>query len=524
MKAMAVRPELRWKNVSDFKAALHGKQSSRSGYQPTFYTEPSSSSRTEIRARKAREKKNNHLWILPAAVLLVGIAVFTVLQKPGWLIPGAATETWVPTNTPEPSQTGEPGTGSEIDAEQTRAVQSAAIETMDALQTGEAFTILQSEAEKTQEAEYQIMTAAAQIMIAGAESATQEAEVRMTENAVLQMTQEAEALQQTAEAQKTAYAAQIKETEAAVRETHEALAAAQAALEAASALATREAENLMTETAEFVMTQEVLASRTAQAKQTASALATQEAALTQTAEVHTQETMSARQTETARPTATNTLTPTPSATATPEYTQTPSLTPLPTETPGPTVPPVILPKKFDVGDEFTFGSYEQDADFDNGPEPIEWQVLDVQGSKILLISKYGLDAIPFSSDPRSTWDTSTLKKWLNSTFYETAFTANEKSYIDDSPAGDLFLLSTDELQQYIPRVRSRIGVSTPYAKAQAHRQYDNQIWWLRTVLDDPAGSAGYVDESGEIKYAADKNLSFVVVRPCFRLNLRTEQK
>ena len=41
-----------------------------------------------------------------------------------------------------------------------------------------------------------------------------------------------------------------------------------------------------------------------------------------------------------------------------------------------------------VGDIITFGHYEQDNNLDNGAEPIEWIVLDVQDGKALLLSKY----------------------------------------------------------------------------------------------------------------------------------------
>ena len=41
-----------------------------------------------------------------------------------------------------------------------------------------------------------------------------------------------------------------------------------------------------------------------------------------------------------------------------------------------------------VGDSFTFGSYEQDNDLNNGTEPIEWQVLAIENNRALLISRY----------------------------------------------------------------------------------------------------------------------------------------
>ncbi len=44
-----------------------------------------------------------------------------------------------------------------------------------------------------------------------------------------------------------------------------------------------------------------------------------------------------------------------------------------------------------VGDTVYFGEYEQDANNGNGTEPIEWIVLEKDGDKALLLSKYGLE-------------------------------------------------------------------------------------------------------------------------------------
>ena len=50
-----------------------------------------------------------------------------------------------------------------------------------------------------------------------------------------------------------------------------------------------------------------------------------------------------------------------------------------------------------VGSIVTFGQYEQDNNTGNGPEEIEWIVLDVQDGKSLLLSRYGLDAKPYNT-------------------------------------------------------------------------------------------------------------------------------
>ena len=83
-----------------------------------------------------------------------------------------------------------------------------------------------------------------------------------------------------------------------------------------------------------------------------------------------------------------------------------------------------------IGDYITFGKYEQDNDTSNGKEDIEWLVLDVQGDKAFVISKYALDAKAYNEDETAiSWETITLRKWLNNDFYNSAFTSSEKNRI-----------------------------------------------------------------------------------------------
>lgn len=88
-----------------------------------------------------------------------------------------------------------------------------------------------------------------------------------------------------------------------------------------------------------------------------------------------------------------------------------------------------------VGDVVKFGRYEQDADLENGPEAIEWIVLDEQDGKLLLMSQYALEYLPFHVTQSSseleniTWENSTLRKWMNETFYNEAFALQEQEMI-----------------------------------------------------------------------------------------------
>ena len=224
-------------------------------------------------------------------------------------------------------------------------------------------------------------------------------------------------------------------------------------------------------------------------------------------------------TPTPKPTATPrpkpTATPRPKSTATPTPKPTATPTPKPTAAPIPTVNPDVQ-----VGDYVFFGSYEQDNNTSNGKEEIEWLVLDVEDGKALVISKYALDCQPYNTlYTNVTWETCTLRNWLNGTFYNSAFSSGEKSNIVTSylsaednygtDAGNstndkIFLLSISEAKKYFSLNSARQCKPTAYAKAQGTSTsgfYGNCLWWLRSpgyyqydasyVLSD-----GFVDDRG----------------------------
>lgn len=80
-----------------------------------------------------------------------------------------------------------------------------------------------------------------------------------------------------------------------------------------------------------------------------------------------------------------------------------------------------------VGHYVSFGKYEQDNNTSNGKEKIEWLVLEVKDGKALVISKYALDCKPYNtSSTNVTWETCSLRNWLNNDFINSAFSATEK--------------------------------------------------------------------------------------------------
>lgn len=156
-----------------------------------------------------------------------------------------------------------------------------------------------------------------------------------------------------------------------------------------------------------------------------------------------------------------------------------------------------------VGATVTFGAYEQDNDISNGKETIEWLVLSKENDKILLITKSSINAMSFDTQPgRTTWANSTSRQWLNSTFYNEAFSNDEQKAIlestlenycelesiDDGATVDrVFLLSEDECKLYFkdPELSvHKYGSFTKYATAMelAGRGYssDERDWWLRS--------------------------------------------
>lgn len=208
--------------------------------------------------------------------------------------------------------------------------------------------------------------------------------------------------------------------------------------------------------------------------------------------------------------------------------------------------------KFAVGNYVTFGTYPQTkSEYDQ--TPIEWLVLARDGNKALLISRYGLDAQPYNKNYTSvTWETCTLRTWLNSTFYNKAFSSAEQAAIlttnvDNSKSqcysgwntsggnntqDKVFLLSYAEANQYFgvtynnsSNTKSRVA-PTAYAIAQGGwTNYSNKTadgtaagwWWLRSPGSDQSNAADvYTDGSLSGNYVSNDSGS---VRPALWVNI-----
>ena len=198
-------------------------------------------------------------------------------------------------------------------------------------------------------------------------------------------------------------------------------------------------------------------------------------------------------------------------------------------------------KNTQVGDVVFFGAYEQDNNSANGKEDIQWQVLDTQDGKILVISKYALDCKPYNNAYEDiTWENCTLRKWLNSDFLNTAFTEEEQKMTptvtvsaDKNPEystnpgnatqDKVFLLSIQEVQQYFPsNFDARVCKPTAYAMANnAWESGSGSYWWLRSS-GKIQSRAAIVHSKGDIGVHGDKvNIEHNAVRPAMWINLES---
>ena len=203
-----------------------------------------------------------------------------------------------------------------------------------------------------------------------------------------------------------------------------------------------------------------------------------------------------------------------------------------------------------AGEIITFGMYEQDNNTANGSEPIEWIVLDNQGDRMLVISRYGLDYKIYNETGEAvTWETCTLRSWLNSEFYNTAFNDSEKASIrtttlnnPDSPsfgtiggnttADNVFCLSIDEAEVYFGAYDSRRDNQSISTKATAYavargawvidstQLYGGNCWWGLRSPGYYQGSAALIDCRGRADDDANYNRNVnTAIRPALWIGI-----
>ncbi len=208
-----------------------------------------------------------------------------------------------------------------------------------------------------------------------------------------------------------------------------------------------------------------------------------------------------------------------------------------------------------------FGNYWQNdtngdgkADKSDAKQPIKWRVLSVDGDDAFLLADKSLDCQRYNKEYMNvTWETCTLRQWLNSDFYENAFDSSEQNAVlmttvvnEDNPkygteggnntSDKVFLLSIGEASNtaygfhstYNYSTKTRTAKNTEYTKecgAYTGKSYDyagNGCWWLRSSGDN-SYSASYVLYSGSFHVSYAHGSSDLVVRPALHLNLSSSK-
>ena len=186
-------------------------------------------------------------------------------------------------------------------------------------------------------------------------------------------------------------------------------------------------------------------------------------------------------------------------------------------------------KNAEVGDYVKFGNYPQTAEAEE--QPIEWQVLAKENNKMLVISRYGLEAKRFDDDSND-WKNSEIRQWFNGDFYNKAFNGKEKKLINPSNLSDVgttdnvFLLSKEEAENYFVNDEARRCKATDYAVKNGAFVYDGSyggdagysVWWLRSPNPNLSYNVCSVYIGGSIHdYYVD--CDYGVVRPALWINL-----
>ena len=200
-----------------------------------------------------------------------------------------------------------------------------------------------------------------------------------------------------------------------------------------------------------------------------------------------------------------------------------------------------------------FGSYPQSDATGVRKDPIKWRVLEVNGDDAFIVADCNLDVQKYNDTHTDvTWETCTMRKWLNSDFMNRAFTSSEQSAIkmtnvvnEDNPEygteggndtqDKMFLLSLDEVmnEKYgfssdnTTYDNARKRKNTAYAakggtigSSFMENEGTTNWWWLRSP-GNSSDDATYVSDDGNFGwygYYVDFD-RYNAVCPALHLNL-----
>lgn len=186
-----------------------------------------------------------------------------------------------------------------------------------------------------------------------------------------------------------------------------------------------------------------------------------------------------------------------------------------------------------VGSRFFFGEYEQDNNVEDGSEPIEWKVLEINDDTVKVQSVLILDAQPLKSE--GPWYNSKLRHWCNNEFINDAFDQTEqprlaymqytgKNVNSTASVYDCDFSSVDRVQLGI----SGKTVATDFAKSKG-LAYEDSYWCTDYYYISGNISKGhkFIDKDGkttclDMSYTQNRS-KLLGVRPSISISLDPER-
>lgn len=181
-----------------------------------------------------------------------------------------------------------------------------------------------------------------------------------------------------------------------------------------------------------------------------------------------------------------------------------------------------FPSTIREGDIIKFGTYEQDNNYENGKEDIEWQVVyersyDGYASYVTLISKNALEYKYFDTNY---WENSSLRYWLNNDFLNAAFTPEQQNVLDftggyNTDKVDIFTIGNKE---FFP-IEILHTKPTEYARSLGGENINWCFRWTNRDLtfEHNTIQVSYVDSTGNI--LGDVPDGYFYIRPVIRLKI-----
>ena len=170
---------------------------------------------------------------------------------------------------------------------------------------------------------------------------------------------------------------------------------------------------------------------------------------------------------------------------------------------------VVSADQAKIGDVVMFGCYEQNADTADGPEKIEWCVIDADQNSLTLLSVDVLDAGIFDARGNEIvpWESCDLRGWLNGVFYDTAFSGEEKKIILETKLENDYGNATQDLVWLLSETEYLEYFGLDPEECRKMQEYRNNRlgaieyyeWWLGRIRANPyiaAKASGMLEQKG----------------------------